>query len=211
MQLGQVHNARRHGRDALALQLALRRRQEFAEVGHVDRDEQRAVVERAAVVVIERIAGEFPPGGQNVVAPGEARLDAEGAAGLDDHTLLPVQIVLRRGQAEREIQISHIVIHSAAAGEAAGELPAVLLQKRRAALLPGILIPADDHGMAVLPQIEDAGIRRDRIGQVLLQREVMIRIGVVRAEVQQLPDHARVHLRMGLRAACTSSGRPICA
>lgn len=119
--------------------------------------------------------------------PGEARLDAEGAAGLDDHTLLPVQIVLRRGQAEREIQISHIVIHSAAAGEAAGELPAVLLQKRRAALLPGILIPADDHGMAVLPQIEDAGIRRDRIGQVLLQREVMIRIGVVRAEVQQLP------------------------
>lgn len=74
-------------------------------------------------------------GGQNVVAPGEARLDAEGAAGLDDHTLLPVQIVLRRGQAEREIQISHIVIHSAAAGEAAGELPAVLLQKRRAALL----------------------------------------------------------------------------
>ena len=150
-------------------------------------------------------------GGQNVVAPGEARLDAEGAAGLDDHTLLPVQIVLRRGQAEREIQISHIVIHSAAAGEAAGELPAVLLQKRRAALLPGILIPADDHGMAVLPQIEDADIRRDRIGQVLLQREVMIRIGVVRAEVQQLPDHARVHLRMGLRAACTSSGRPICA
>ena len=162
-------------------------------------------------MVIERIAGEFPPGGQNVVAPGEARLDAEGAAGLDDHTLLPVQIVLRRGQAEREIQISHIVIHGAAAGEAAGELPAVLLQKRRAALLPGILIPADDHGMAVLPQIEDAGIRRDRIGQVLLQREVMIRIGVVRAEVQQLPDHARVHLRMGLRAACTSSGRPICA
>ena len=205
MQLGQVHNARRHGRDALALQLALRRRQVFAEVGHVDRDEQRAVVERAAVVVIERIAGEFPPGGQNVVAPGEARLDAEGAAGLHDHALLPVQIVLRRGQAEREIQISHIVIHSAAAGEAAGELPAVLLQKRRAALLPGILIPADDHGMA------DAGIRRDRIGQVLLQREVMIRIGVVRAEVQQLPDHARVHLRMGLRAACTSSGRPICA
>ena len=195
MQLGQVHNARRHGRDALALQLALRRRQVFAEVGHVDRDEQRAVVERAAVVVIERIAGEFPPGGQNVVAPGEARLDAEGAAGLHNHALLPVQIVHRRGQAEREIQISHVVIHSAAAGEAAGELPAVLLQKRRAALLPGILIPADDHG----------------IGQVLLQREVMIRIGVVRVEVQQLPDHARVHLRMGLRAACTSSGRPICA
>ena len=158
--------------------------------------------------------GDFSAIHQNIIPAGSLRIEAEALQGLHHRRGEPLhrQLLKLSGIGdEGVIQVAQIVIHSAAAGEAAGELPAVLLQKRRAALLPGILIPADDHGMAVLPQIEDAGIRRDRIGQVLLQREVMIRIGVVRAEVQQLPDHARVHLRMGLRAACTSSGRPICA
>ena len=161
-------------------------------------------------MVIEGVAGELPAAGENVVAAGALRRDTQTVAGRHQHLLLTAQIVIRRRQGEGEVQIAHVVVHRPAAGEPPGQHAALLLQQRGAALPPCVLVPADDHRVAVLPQVQDAGILRHRLRQIRLRGQIPVGIGAAVPIGQQLPDHA-CHRRMGLRAACTSSGRPIWA
>lgn len=69
--------------------------------------------------------------------------------------------------------------HRPAAGEAAGQMPAFLFQQGGAALLPSVLIAPDDHGVAVLPQVEDAAVFLHGFQQVLLHRQVVVGVGLI--------------------------------
>ena len=105
-----------------------------------------------------------------------------------------------------------LVLHGAelaAAGQTAGQGASLLLQQAGAALLPGVLVAADDHGVLVLPQVEDAGVVRHMLRQVLLQGQVAIGIGSVAGIGIQVLDHGFLQRRIGCRAAFTSSGRPM--
>ena len=126
---------------------------------------------------VEGVAGELAPVRQNVVPAGDLRRDAEGAAGLHDHALLLAKVIVLRAQREGEVEIAHVVVDRAAAGETAGQCPAVALQLGRAAFLPRVLVAADDDRVLVLPEIEDAGVLPHRIGQILLKGKVAVGIG----------------------------------
>ena len=54
-------------------------------------------------------------------------------------------------------------------------MAAVRFQFPDAALVGGVLVAANDHGVLVLPQIQDALPRRDAVEQQLLQRQIVIR------------------------------------
>ena len=69
------------------------------------------------------------------------------------------------------------MIHRPAPGETAGQMPAVRPQAREIHLPQRVLVPADDHRMVVLPQIEQRFIRAQAGEQVLLQRKVAVRVG----------------------------------
>ena len=208
-QLPQIHHPGRHGGHALAGDLGLGRAEIAAHFGHVRVDEQGAVVEGAAAMIVEGVAGEFPALGQQVIAAGQLRLDAQQTAGLQDHPLLAGQVIIPGGHGEGEVQIPHVVEHCTAAGQTAGQGASLLLQQAGAALLPGVLVAADDHGVLVLPQVEDAGVVRHMLRQVLLQGQVAIGIGSVAGIGIQVLDHGFLQRRIGCRAAFTSSGRPM--
>ena len=83
--------------------------------------------------------------------------------------------------------------HRAAAGQTAGQLSALAFQQAGAALLPRVLIAADDHGVLILPQVENAGfIVRRHLGQIALQRQITIGIRAAAAAGIQPPDHFRL-------------------
>ena len=62
-----------------------------------------------------------------------------------------------------------------AAGETAGQIPAVLLKPAYLTLLPGILISSDDYRPLVLPQIQNTFPFPAEIQQILFHRKIMIR------------------------------------
>ena len=72
------------------------------------------------------------------------------------------------------------MVDRAAAGETAGERPAVALKLGRAAFLPRVLVAADDDRVLILPEVENAGVRADSIGQILFKRQVAVRVGADR-------------------------------
>ena len=81
------------------------------------------------------------------------------------------------------------MIDRASARQAARKRAAVALQLCRAALSPRILVASDDDGMSVLPEVEDTGILRHRIGQVFLDGKVSVRVGSRADEILQFFDH----------------------
>src|SRR5699024_9259778 len=112
---------------------------------------------------------------------------------------------------EGKIQVAQVVEHRASAGEAAGQAAPLLLQQGGAALQPGVLVAADDHGVLVLPQVEDAAALLHRPQQQLLHRQVAVGVRTPAAAQRQAADHAFRYRSTGFRAARTSSGRPIWA
>ena len=79
------------------------------------------------------VAGELPPLGQQIVAPGQLRPEPQQTAGRENDLLLPGEIVVFLCDAERKVQVPHIVKHRAAAGETPCQYTAFLLQKAGAA------------------------------------------------------------------------------
>ena len=69
------------------------------------------------------------------------------------------------------------MVDRAAAGETAGERPAVTLKLGRAAFLPCVLVATDDDRVLILPEVENAGVRADGIGQILFKRQIAVRVG----------------------------------
>ena len=156
------------------------------------------------------ITGELPSLRQQIVAAGQLRPDPQQAAGHDNDLLLPGKVVVALRNTECKIQVAQVVKHRPAAGEPPCQSAPLAFQKARAAFPPGILVAADDHGVLVLPEIENAAsLVGHGLRQILLQRQIAVWI-CVRAEISvELPDHACFHRSTGLRAACTSSGRPM--
>ena len=72
-------------------------------------------MEGAAVVAVERVSGEFAAVRQNVVPAGNFGGDPKRAAGLDDDALLLAQVIVLRAKRKREVEVSHVVVHRAAA------------------------------------------------------------------------------------------------
>ena len=150
-QLPQVHHAGTHRIHALAGDLGGGGAEIPSHLRHVGIHQQCAVVERPAVVGVKGVAGELPPLGQQIVAPGQLRSESQQAAGRENDLLLPVEIVVFLCDAEGEVQVAQIVKHRAAAGEPPRQHTALLLQKAGAALLPGVLVAANDHRILILP------------------------------------------------------------
>ena len=207
----QIHHPGADGVHALGLQLRLGRAEIALDQVRIHVHHQRAVVIAPALVLVEGVAGEFAAVGQQIVPAGALDGDAQRpAGGLDDRELAG-DVVIRLADEKGEVQISAVMKNSAAAGEAAGQVTALLREEGGPAFFPGILVSADDHGAFVLPEIEDQLPCPDPVKQGFLQGEVFIGVGPPAPTDQQLPDHACSQRRIGVRAALTSSGRPIWA
>ena len=94
--------------------------------------------------------------------PGErravAKLSMKGRIAL-----LAAQVIVLRAKREREVEVSHVVVHGAAAGKTTRQRSAVALELSRAAFRPGVLVAADDDGVTVLPEVDNQRILRHRI------------------------------------------------
>ena len=134
-------------------------------------------MERAAVVAVERVAGKLAAVGQNVVPAGNFGRNAKRPARLDNHALLAAQVIVLRAKRECEVEVSHVVVHGAAAGKTTRQRSAVALELSRAAFRPGVLVAADDDGVTVLPEIDDQRVFRHGVRQIFLDCEVSVRVG----------------------------------
>ena len=159
------------------------------------------------------VSGKFPSADGQVVAARPLGGDAEGAHGLQYDLGLLFDVKIGAGHEEGEVEVSEVVEHRAAAGEAAGKLPAVRFELRHAALAPAVLVASHDDCLLVLPEIEDAFVRLDQSQQILLKSEVLAGIGPGGKNAAEFFDHAFVSCQRmtGWRAASTSSGRPMTA
>ena len=79
--------------------------------------------------------------------------------------------------------------YRAAARQPPGQKAAVGLQLSAAALLPGVLVAAQHHGVPVLPQIEDAALRLHMLQQMLLQSQIFVGVGAGGPAQEDPPDH----------------------
>ena len=162
-------------------------------------------------MVVIGAAGKLPARRQQIVAPGLLRGDPQGETGPSDDLRLTGRVIVPAGEQKGKIQIAQVVEHRPAPGEAAGETPAFLLQEAGAALLPGVLVAADDHGVPVLPQVQGAAALPRPAEQQLLPGQVFIGVEARSLQEKELSDHGFCQRRMGWRAARTSSGRAIWA
>ena len=171
----QVRHPGAHAVDALRPQLAVVRRQVAAQAvqGYIHHD--RAVVQGGIAGEAEGIAGELRPAAPDhqVVATGELRRYAEAGHRPAHHLQLAAHVVVRPGQHEAEIQVAHVVVHRAAAAAAPGQAATLILQQLHPALPPGILMPADDHGVPVLPQVQYPVVLSQCFEQQRLHRQVV--------------------------------------
>ena len=155
------------------------------------------MVHTRAVRKAEGVAGEFRTrlDGHQVVPPGERRWDAEAAHGSLDHAQLPVNVVGRAGEDKGDVQVPQVVEHRAAAGAAPGQPPAFGLQQLHAALLPGVLVAADDHGILVLPQVEYDLVGAEAFEQQRLHGQVVPGVeGIARQHAAAHASHLRRRL-----------------
>ena len=140
-------------------------------------------------MLIEGIAGEFPSLGSDVVAARNLRRDSQRLASPGDHRELPGQVVVLLPDQKGKVEVSHVVVHRSAAGETAGQKAPVLLQLSGAAFLPGVLVAADDHGVAVLPQVKDTALLVHCVEEIFLQGQIVVGVSRFRAEDQKVSDH----------------------
>ena len=108
------------------------------------------------VLFVKRVAGEFFSVSKDVVSAGAFRLDAQSAHGTDDNVQLALYVVVFFLHEEGEVDISQIVIDGSAAGKSAHQMSAAFFQLRQVTFFPWVLIAADNDGMLILPEVEDA-------------------------------------------------------
>ena len=122
---------------------------------------------------VEGVAGKFPAGNRQIVAAAEFSINPQPAHRLQNYLQLSLQVVAGAGHYKSKVEIAQVVENGAAARQAPGQLFAVVLQFLAPALLPGILIAADDHSALVLPEVEDDLVLSQRSQQVFLQGQVV--------------------------------------
>ena len=83
-----------------------------------------------------------------------------------------------------------IMKDSVAAEESPRKMTTLLRQEGGSAIIPWILVASDDHGIFILPQIEDALILCHRFQQKLLYGEIIMRIEGRSFEYGKAFDHA---------------------
>ena len=127
-------------------------------------------------MAVERVAGKLAAVGQNVVPAGNFGGNAKHPAGLDNDALLLAKVIVLCAQTERKVEVSHVMVDRTAAGKPTGQRTAVALEFRRAAFRPCVLVAADDHGMFVLPEIDDQRVFRHGVRQIFLDCEVSVRV-----------------------------------
>ena len=140
-------------------------------------------------VFVEGVAGAFSAVGQDIVAAGFFRRDSQAAQGFQDHSQLPIQVIILLGHQKGKIQIPQIVKHSAAAGEPAGQMTTLLSQEGGSAFFPWVLVAADDHGVPVLPEVEDALAFLYAFQQGLLHRQIIVGVVADPFIQRDLRDH----------------------
>ena len=69
-----------------------------------------------------------------------------------------------------------IMKDSVAAEESPRKMTTLLRQEGGSAIIPWILVASDDHGIFILPQIEDALIFHHLFKQILLDGEIVMRV-----------------------------------
>ena len=120
---------------------------------HVHVYHDGAVVQGDIPGKAEGVAGELRPTAPDhqVVATGKLRFYAEAGHSTAHDLQLAAHVVFPAGQHKAEVQVAHVVKHRAAAAAAPGQAAALILQQLHPTLLPGVLVPPDDHGVPVLP------------------------------------------------------------
>ena len=108
------------------------------------------------VLFVKRVAGEFFPVSKDVVSAGAFRLDAQSAHGADDNIQLAPYVVVFFLYQEGEVDVPQIVIDGSAAGKSAHQMSAAFFQLGQVTFFPWVLIAADNDGMLILPEVEDA-------------------------------------------------------
>ena len=120
---------------------------------------------------------------QQIVAPGGKGLDPEPRERVQHDGGGDALVVLRLARHEGEAAVAKVVKHGATTAAAPGERHPVLLHAAGIALLPGVLGPADHHGIGVAPQEQHPLVRIHLTEDALLHRQV--EQGVVRVGQQQ--------------------------
>ena len=133
-----------------------------------------------ALAQILGVAGEFLPVDGDVVAAVDLRMDTQSRQGT--HHRLTEQVHIQSSAAcgigdEGEVQIAHVVIHRAAAGQPPHHPDAPALHGLQVDLGQGVLILADDDGIVILPEHKVHPIPGQTVKDVLLHSQVIAGIG----------------------------------
>ena len=150
-----VANARAHAFNAFCRKFCGGRGKVLAEIFHVYIYKKRAVVHACLPGEAESVAGKLCAGIRHkVVAPGEARMNAERAHRGKDYGKLARKVIFPAWGHKREVQVAKVVVHRAAARGAPGKAAPILCKELRAAFAPCVLVAADHNGVPVLPKVK---------------------------------------------------------
>ena len=139
------------------------------------------------------VAGEFFAVDGDVVAAVDLGVDAQ--LGQRVHHRLAEEpevemLGVRRVGDKGEVQVAHVVIHGAAAGETAHHGDTVGIHVGLIDLRQGVLVFADDDGVVILPQHEISPVPGQTVKNHLLHGQIVSRIGGVKIQIGQL--HGRL-------------------
>ena len=134
------------------------------------------MMHHAALTEVLRVTGEFLPIDRDVVAAVHLRLDAERRQRAHDRLAeeLHIQRAAPAGICDKgEIQVAHVVVDRAAAGEPAHHADAALAYRLFIDLGNGILIFADNDRIVVLPEHEVHPVARQAVEYILLHCQIV--------------------------------------
>ena len=129
-----------------------------------------------ALTEVLRVTGELLPVDRDVVAAVHLRLDAERRQRA--HNRLTEDLHIQRAAPvgicdKGEIQVAHVVVDRAAAGETAHHADAALAHSLFIDLGNGILIFADNDRIVILPEHEVHPVARQAVKYILLHRQII--------------------------------------
>mmetsp|Transcript_26658 Transcript_26658/g.66994 ORF Transcript_26658/g.66994 Transcript_26658/m.66994 type:complete len:332 (-) Transcript_26658:385-1380(-) len=142
----EVEDTRLHTGDAFAQKLGLVWVQQSAQGGHVNIQQEGAVVQAADVVEFEGRARHLPVVDSDVVAPREHGRNAQRLQRRSEDTVIPHFVKVRLWRDKREASIAMVLVHSAPTRQTARQHNAALLHALQVALLERVLVtPNHNH------------------------------------------------------------------
>ena len=147
------------------------------EISHIGGEQQGAVLQHAALLYAEGIAGKLAPVYAKVVAAFQAGIDAQVLQGCQDGGGETAEhfcgvLVFQAGVDESEIHVAKVVEHGPAAGQPPHHGYVVFLDIVYVYLLEGILVLAYDDAGRISPQPEHR--LGEAVQQIFLCREVAV-------------------------------------